>query len=151
MFISLFKIWLITLYLVLFRSRLSDACQPGDIGTGSGACFHSYSFARGNVLNRHRSVPVRSVFISPPGTVSLSGNGSNCHFVHYVRNHMWTPELSGSVFPMYSSDDLVPHCGLSPWITARPACWIQLWGKASFIVPVPSESCSPLKSPFLKM
>lgn len=66
-FISPFKIWLIiTLYPVLFRSRLSDACQPGDTGVGRKACFHSYSSARENVLNRDRSVPVRSVFISPP-------------------------------------------------------------------------------------
>lgn len=48
------------------------------------------------------------------GTVCLSRNRIDRHLAPYVRSRMFTPELSGSIFPMYSNDDLVPHCGCHP-------------------------------------
>lgn len=56
------------------------------------------------------------------GTVCLSGDRADCHLAPYVMRRMFTPELSGSIFPVDDNDDSVPHCELSPWIAARLAC-----------------------------
>lgn len=65
MFINWFKIQLIiTLCHVLFRFRISDPHQPGNIRVGSEACFLLIQFYERNSLSRDRSVLVRDVCIS---------------------------------------------------------------------------------------
>lgn len=125
MFINQFKIQLvIALCHALFRSRISGACQPGDIGAGSEACFLLIQLVlRGTIASVETGRCWWGVCLFLlRGTVCLSGDRADYHLAPYVRSCMFTPELSGSIFPMYDNEDSVLRGELSPWIAARLAC-----------------------------
>lgn len=130
MFINLFKIWLITICHALFRSRIPETCQPGDNWGCWWGLLLLIQFYEGNILNRDRLVLVRGVSFHSEALSAWVETGPIA-ILPVMRQ--CTPELSGSMFPMYSNDDLVPLCELSLWISSRLACLIQLWGKASSI------------------
>lgn len=74
---------------------------------------------------------VRSVFTSAQRPSLHERKQDRLHLAPYVRSLMFTPELSGSIFPMCSSDDLVPHCGCHP---GSPPGWpvYPALGKSQF-------------------
>lgn len=121
MFTNLFKIWLIlALCHSLFSSRISDACQPGDIGVRNEACFLLNTVLQGKVVPIETGLWWWGVCLFPSrGTVCLSGDRTDCHLAPYVRSRMITPRVK---WLHISDDDLVPHCELSPWIAARLVC-----------------------------
>jgi hypothetical protein len=57
-------------------------------------------------LNNVRKVGrlVLSCFISTREAVCFCGSGANSHFARYVRSRVWKPELTGTIFLIYSSD-----------------------------------------------
>jgi hypothetical protein len=58
------------------------------------------------------------IFISIRGAVYLGGSGTNLRFAIYVRSRVWKPELTGVIFPIYSSDVLAPRARplIRPWL-----------------------------------
>ena len=52
---------IVTVCHALLRSRFAEACQPGDMELVWGLLFRMW-LCEGNILNRDRPVPLRSVY-----------------------------------------------------------------------------------------
>jgi hypothetical protein len=69
---------------------------------------------RKNTQQRQVGAGAECFFIFTRGAVYFGGSGTNLHFASYVRSRVWKPELTGNIFPIYSSDVLPPLIGWRP-------------------------------------
>jgi hypothetical protein len=64
--------------------------------------------------------PFKPIFFKRFFNIYFSGAGEklifnkHLHFACYVRSYVWEPELTGTIFPILSSDILAPLIGLRP-------------------------------------
>jgi hypothetical protein len=81
---------------------------------------------RKNSQQREVGAGTGCFFISTLEAVYFGGRGTKLHFASYVRSRVWKTELIGTIFPIYSSDVLVPLIGWRPgqlpgWPALNPA------------------------------
>jgi hypothetical protein len=69
---------------------------------------------RKNTQQRQVGAGAENLFISTRGAVYFGRSGTNLHFASYVRSRVWKPELTGTIFTIYSGDVLAPLIGWRP-------------------------------------
>jgi hypothetical protein len=99
---------------------MAHACRPGK---ASVSWLVSRLVARPVVAHaRRKNSQQREVgagtecfYISTRRAVYFGGGrGTNFHVASYVRSRVWKPELTGTIFTIYSSDVLAPLIGWRP-------------------------------------